>query len=168
MRKTTADLILRPRHPTDDAFLFGLSDRLFTAYSLHPTGSMASMLSERGALTRLAVPEASPEARPPAGFFVLGFERLGRSFGPWHRPAVARLNAIGVQPDLQGRGVGRFLLEHAEALARGEGAVSLTLMTAETNARARRLFASAGFQILLVLERAYARGQRGVVMTKPL
>jgi ribosomal protein S18 acetylase RimI-like enzyme len=64
--------------------------------------------------------------------------------------------------------VGRFLLDHAEALARGEGAVSLTLMTAETNARARRLFTSAGFHRLLVLDRAYARGQRGIVMSKAL
>ena len=102
------------------------------------------------------------------GFFVLGFEHLAKSFGPWESPAVARLNAIGVQPDLHGRGVGRFLLERAEAVARDEGAVSLTLMTAETNTRARRLFGAAGFQRLLTLEHAYARGQRGIVMSKPL
>ncbi len=81
---------------------------------------------------------------------------------------MARLNAIGVHPELQGRGVGRFLLEHAEAVARDEGAVSLTLMTADTNVRARRLFTSAGFQIMLTLDQAYARGQRGILMSKPL
>jgi ribosomal protein S18 acetylase RimI-like enzyme len=99
---------------------------------------------------------------------VLGFERLARGFGPWQRPAVARLNAIGVQPDLHGRGVGRFLLDQAEIVARDGGAVSLTLMTAETNVRARRLFLSGGFQLLLTVERAYARGQRGLVLTKAL
>jgi hypothetical protein len=41
-------------------------------------------------------------------------------------------------------------------------------MTAETNTRARRLFLAAGFQRLLTLEHAYARGQRGIVMTKLL
>jgi GNAT superfamily N-acetyltransferase len=163
MRKTTADLILRPRRPSDDAFIYPLSDRIFAAYSIRPTGSMASMIAEQGALVRVAERQAQP-----AGFFVVALERLARSFGPWPRPAVARLNAIGVQPDVQGRGVGRFLLSRAEELARDEGAVSLTLMTAETNARARRLFASAGFQQLLVLDRAYARGQRGIVMTKAL
>jgi ribosomal protein S18 acetylase RimI-like enzyme len=163
MRKTTADLILRPRRPSDDAFIYRLSDRIFAAFSIHPTGAMASMLSEDDSLVRVA--QRGPT---PVGFFVLGLERLARSFGPWERPAAARLNAIGVQPDLHGRGVGRFLLDHAEALARGEGAVSLTLMTAETNARARRLFASAGFHRLLVLDRAYARGQRGIVMSKAL
>jgi ribosomal protein S18 acetylase RimI-like enzyme len=163
MRKTTADLILRPRRPSDDTFIYGLSARIFAAYSIHPTGSMASMLGEGGALVMVA-----ERAAEPVGFFVLAFERLGRSFGPWQRPAVARLNAIGVQPDLHGRGVGRFLLDRAVTLARDQGAVSLTLMTADTNARARRLFVSAGFQRLLVLERAYARGQRGIVMTRPL
>jgi ribosomal protein S18 acetylase RimI-like enzyme len=163
MRKTAADLILRPPGAPDDAFIYRLSERIFAAYSIHPGGSMASMLAEGGAITRVAERGALP-----VGFFVVGMEHLGRSFGPWRRPAVARLNAIGVQPDLHGRGVGRFLLDHAEALARAEGAVSMTLMTAATNTRARRLFASAGFQDLLVVDRAYARGQRGVVMTKPL
>jgi ribosomal protein S18 acetylase RimI-like enzyme len=197
MRKTTADLILRPRRPSDDAFIYPLSDRIFAAYSVHPTGSMASMLAERDAIVQVAErrydggaetppnpPDSSGPPRSavgaivtakrrgfpsgPAGFFVVALERLGRAFGPWARPAVARLNAIGVQPDLQGRGVGRFLLERAEGLARAEGAVSLTLMTADTNTRARRLFASAGFHQLIVIERAYARGQRGIVMTKAL
>jgi ribosomal protein S18 acetylase RimI-like enzyme len=169
MRKTTADLILRPRRAADDASIYRLGDRVFAPYSIHPRGAMASMLAERGA--RIWVIGERSTGEPPStvvGFFVLGFERLARSFGPWQRPAVARLNAIGVQPDLHGRGVGRLLVEHAEAVARDEGAVSLTLMTAETNARARRLFVSAGFQRLLTLERAYARGQRGIVMSKPL
>jgi ribosomal protein S18 acetylase RimI-like enzyme len=175
MRKTTAELILRPRRPADDGFIYRLSDRLFAPYSRHPTGSMASMLAERGARAFVAEREGSgaltrldPGAPGPAGFIVLGFERFARAFGPWQRPALARLNAIGVQPDLHGRGVGRFLLDRAESVARDAGAVSLTLMTAETNTRARRLFAGAGFQALFTLERAYARGQRGIVMTKAL
>jgi len=168
MRKTTADLILRPRRAADDAPLYRLSDRVFAPYSIHPTGAMASMLAERGALSWVAE-RANGTSKPAVvGFFVLGFEHLARSFGPWQRPAVARLNAIGVQPDLHGRGVGRLLLEHAEAVARDQGAVTLTLMTAETNTRARRLFAAAGFQRLLTLEHAYARGQRGILMSKPL
>ena len=180
MRKTTADLVLRPRRPADDGFIYRLSDRIFAPYSRHPTGSMASMLAERGALAFVAEvgrdggPSEGPSNPPrrglsgPAGFIVLGFERFARAFGPWQRPALARLNAIGVQPDLHGRGVGRFLLDRAESVARDAGAVSLTLMTAETNARARRLFVAAGFQVLFSLDGAYARGQRGIVMTKTL
>ena len=177
MRKTTADLILRPRRPTDDGFIYRLSDRIFAPYSRHPTGSMASMLAERGAEAFVAEagqmggrPPAPGGAQTPgpAGFIVLGFERFARAFAAWQRPTLARLNAIAVQPDLHGRGVGRFLLDRAEAVARDAGAVSLTLMTADTNVRARRLFLAAGFQVLFTLERAYARGQRGIVMTKAL
>jgi len=163
MRKATTDLFLRAKRPSDEGFIYKLSDRVFAPYSLHPVAAMATMLDEPGSLTMVAFRGASP-----AGFFVLGVERLTRSFGPWKRPALARLNAIGVEPDLVGRGIGRFLLDHAEDLARAEGAVSLTLMTAESNARARRLFEQSGLQPLYVIERAYARGQRGIVMTKAL
>lgn len=163
MRKTTADLLLRPRRPSDDDFIYRLSDRIFAAYSIHPTGSMASMIGERDA--RVVVAE---EGRSRVGFYVLGFERIERPFGPWQRPSLSRLNAIGVLPVLHGRGLGRLLLDHAEALAREEGSVSVTLMTADSNIRARRLFTSSGYAQLFVIERAYARGQRGIVMTKAL
>ncbi len=163
MRKTTTDLILRPRRAADDAPIYRLGNRIFAPYSIHPSSAMTTMLAERGARTWVA-----ERSSIMVGFFVLGFEHLARSFGPWQRPSVARLNAIGVQPDLHGRGVGRLLLEHAEVIARDLGAVSLTLMTAETNVRARRLFAAANFQRLLTLEHAYARGQRGLLMSKPL
>jgi len=164
MRKTAIDLLLRPRLPSDDDFIYRLSERVFSAYSLHPTGSIASMLGERGARTVVA-----EQARAPVGFYVVGVERLDHPFGPWQHPALARLNAISVLPALHGRGIGGLLLEHAEELARDdEGAVSMTLMTAESNRRARRLFAAAGYARLFVLDHAYARGQRGLVMTKAL
>lgn len=164
MRKTTTDLLLRPRRAADDDFVYRLSDRVFAPYSRAPSGSMASMLAEEGARSVIA-----ERAGKPVGFYVLGVERLDRPYGPWERPALARLNAIGVLPSLHGRGLGALLLQHAEALARDEeSAVSVTLMTAETNARARRLFASAGYASLFVLDHAYAGGQRGIVMTKAL
>jgi ribosomal protein S18 acetylase RimI-like enzyme len=163
MRKTTSDLTLRPKRPADDDFLFRISDRLFAPYSVHPASAMASMLSERGA--RVMVAETR---RAPVGFFVVGIERFPRPFGPWKRPALARLNAIGVSPEAQGRGVGRFLLGHAEELARDDGAVSMTLMTADTNHRARALFRLAGYHELYALDRAYAKGQRGIIMTRAL
>src|SRR5262249_34975578 len=163
MRKTIADLLLRPRQPSDDAFLQRLSLRLFSAYSVNPDRATASMVDERDAVTMVAELGGAP-----VGFFVVAFQRYPRAFVPWQPAALARLNAIGVVPEQHGRGVGRFLLDEAEALARDGGAVSMTLMTADTNARARRLFSSAGYLTLYMQQRAYARGQRGVVMTKAL
>jgi ribosomal protein S18 acetylase RimI-like enzyme len=163
MRKTTAGLILRARRPSDDRFIYRLSERAFAPYSVSPTRAMASMVEEPGAVTMIA-----RRGSAPVGFFVLAFARIGRPYGPWQRPVLARLNAICVTPDAQGRGVGRVLLECAEDIARGEGAISLTLMTAETNTPARGLFESAGFLRLYEQEGAYAGGQRGFVMTKLL
>ncbi len=149
--------------PSDEAFVFGLSQQVFAVYSIQPIRAMASMLADPDAAALVA--ELNGER---AGFFVLSLDALGRPFGPWARPLIARLDAIAVDPDAQGRVVGRFLLEQAEALARARGAVVMSLMTAEKNHPARRLFASAGFLELVRIPVAYARGQTGVAMNKPL
>jgi GNAT superfamily N-acetyltransferase len=163
MRGTTAELRVRPMRPTDEAFVLGLSRQVFAAYSIQPIRAMASMLADPSAAALVA--ELNGER---AGFFVLSLDALGRPFGPWQRPVIARLDAIAVDPDAQGRGVGRFLLARAEALARARGAVVMALMTAEKNHPARRLFTSAGFLELVRIPVAYARGQTGVTMNKPL
>ena len=164
MQKTMADLVLRPRRPDDDAFIYRLSEVVFAAYSRSPTAALDTMLREPAA--RVTVAE---QAGAAVGFTVVGIERRDRPFGPWERPALARLNAISVLPGLAGRGLGARLLEHAEIMAEDEeGAVSMTLMTAETNTRARRLFKSAGYSRLFTVEHAYAGGQRGIVMVKAL
>lgn len=163
MRNHTAELLARPLLPSDDVFISSLSERVFAAYAWRPVRTTAGMIQERG--SRAMVAEL---AGAQAGFFVLGIERLGRPYGPLRDPAVSRLNAIAVLPTLHGRGVGRFLLERAEELARAEGAVSMSLMTAETNHPARSLFMSAGFIPLFGLADAYIHRQRATVMTKPL
>jgi ribosomal protein S18 acetylase RimI-like enzyme len=163
MPKTIADLYLRPRFATDDLFLEQLSLRLFSPYTAHPDRATLAMVDERDAVTMVAELGGAP-----VGFFVVALQRHARAYGPWQKPSLGRLNAIGVVPEHHGRGVGRFLLDEAEATARDKGAVSMTLMTADSNARARRLFVSAGYQQLYMLQRAYLRGQRGLVMTKAL
>jgi ribosomal protein S18 acetylase RimI-like enzyme len=50
-----------------------------------------------------------------------------------------------VEPFARNRGVGRALLEYAEALARGEGLRYVSLMVTEENDPARHLYDSAGF-----------------------
>ncbi len=87
MRKTTADLSLRAHRPSDDGFIYPLSDRIFAAYSIHPTGSMASMLAEDGAMAFVAERGAAPfAAAQPVGFFVLGFARLLAELWPLAAP----------------------------------------------------------------------------------
>jgi ribosomal protein S18 acetylase RimI-like enzyme len=163
MRTDSAELRIRPRHAGDDAFIDALSERVFAAYARDPRNTTRSIVQDRAAETRIG-----ELGTMRVGFVVVELHRLERNFGPWSRPVVARVNAIAVRPDAQGRGIGRSLLAAAEAIARAHDARSLSLMTAERNGRARRLFESAGFSTLAPIEDAYRNGQRGIAMIKAL
>jgi ribosomal protein S18 acetylase RimI-like enzyme len=80
----------------------------------------------------------------------------------------AHLDAIAVSARTRGRGVGRALLEHAEALAHSAGARTMVLVTADSNLAALDLFLRSGFEISARLPRFYARGQNALRLTKRL
>lgn len=58
----------------------------------------------------------------------------------------SELLEIAVQPARQGRGYGKALLAQAIALARRNGAVRMFLEVRESNARARKMYTSFGFE----------------------
>lgn len=58
----------------------------------------------------------------------------------------SELLGIAVQPAMQGRGYGKALLAQAIALARRNGAVRMFLEVRESNARARKMYTSFGFE----------------------
>lgn len=58
----------------------------------------------------------------------------------------SELLEIAVQPAMQGRGYGNALLAQAIALARRNGAVRMFLEVRESNARARKMYTSFGFE----------------------
>lgn len=60
------------------------------------------------------------------------------------RPLL-NVHDLAVLPEWRGRGVGRALLERAEARARARGCCRLTLEVQDANTRARALYASFGF-----------------------
>lgn len=64
---------------------------------------------------------------------------------------VQTVAGLGVHPDVQGRGVGRALLEAAVAEARRRGATRLTLRVLGHNGPARRAYERAGFTVEGVL-----------------
>jgi ribosomal protein S18 acetylase RimI-like enzyme len=154
---------LRLRRPADDGFIHTLAAQVFAPYSFDPVRDMESMLAESGARAELAEVGAAR-----VGFFVLRLERHARDFGPWPRPVLARLNAIAVRPGFQSRGIGRVIMDRVEELARDAGAVALTLTTAQSNFKARRLFEASGFYQLAPLPDSYARRERAIAMIKPL
>jgi ribosomal protein S18 acetylase RimI-like enzyme len=160
------ELEFRPRaalEPSDHHFLESVGARVFAHYSRDPRSVVRAMSAAPGALVEVA--RAWGE---PVGFFVVGITRLARPFGPWERPATAHLDAIAVEPALQGAGLGTKLLARAEVAARSSGAVGMSLMTAFDNHRARRMFASAGYRAIVSVNRAYTADQPAVVMMKLL
>jgi ribosomal protein S18 acetylase RimI-like enzyme len=65
------------------------------------------------------------------------------------RPLL-NIHDLAVVPNYRGRGVGRALLQAAEAHARREGCCKLTLEVQDDNARARALYRSFGFDDFVV------------------
>jgi ribosomal protein S18 acetylase RimI-like enzyme len=62
----------------------------------------------------------------------------------------AHLEAIAVAVNAEGRGVGKALLEAAEAAARERGALSMSLHVFASNVRARRVYERAGYDEELI------------------
>ncbi len=60
---------------------------------------------------------------------------------------TSHLNLITVEPDFQCQGLASWMLAHWERLARTQGASCQTLDVAESNPRARRLYARHGFAV---------------------
>ena len=84
------------------------------------------------------------------------------------RENVADLIAIAVAEELRSRGIGGRLLAHALAFAESSPSKprEVWLVVAEDNARAQRLFQSAGFRLGKGLG-IYPAGQRALRMIKP-
>jgi GNAT superfamily N-acetyltransferase len=72
------------------------------------------------------------------------------------RSDLAILWDIRIAPGYRGRGVGRALLETAEAWASARGCRELKVETQNVNVPACRFYQAAGFELHVVLEDAYA------------
>lgn len=85
-------------------------------------------------------------------------------FSTFAARSLLNVHDLSVVPEARGRGVGKQLLAHAEALARSLGCAKLSLEVLEDNERARAVYASFGF-------RDYELGgvaRRTLFLTKPL
>jgi GNAT superfamily N-acetyltransferase len=116
-----------------------------------------------------AHPEAIdlPEDQIAEGY-VSVFEEDGRLLGfatvlP-RGDGFAQLDALYVEPDAQGRGIGRRLTEHAVEAARGHGAIGLNLIA---NANALGFYEKCGFQILAEVQTPWGRGVRMALPLSP-
>ena len=113
-------------------------------------------------------PLASPAPAPPAerpffrpgvdpqdvlvaelvdGGALVGYVHLGPALPLESAAHVLEIKGLAVDPDHQGQGFGRLLLEAAAAEARARDARRLTLRVLSPNERARALYTAAGFAV---------------------
>lgn len=78
------------------------------------------------------------------------------------------LNLIGVHPDFRGAGVGGFLIDSLEQMARDWGSRRVTLMVSDFNEGAIRFYRSRGYWELGLLKDASISGIGEHVMVKDL
>jgi ribosomal protein S18 acetylase RimI-like enzyme len=79
---------------------------------------------------------------------------------------------LAVLPTFRNRGLGRRLLERAEETARAERRRGMSLIVADANAGARRLYERAGYREAarrpMVKEGWSGEGREWVLLTRPL
>ncbi len=78
----------------------------------------------------------------------------------------ARLYTLAIDPDCQGQGVGRLLVEDQLAHFRAEGASRVYLEVRSDNTRAIGLYEKLGFKIVRKLPKYYEDGRDGVRMMR--
>jgi len=99
----------------------------------------------------------------------LVFRAAGRTRGcPWYdRPDVSSFGQFGVEPELQGRGIGSAMLAHAENRAKETGAKEIACDTAEPAAHLIKWYRNRGYRFV-----EYARwdvtNYRSVILSKKL
>jgi ribosomal protein S18 acetylase RimI-like enzyme len=142
-------ITIREATAGDRAFILALADRL--ADFDRPPWRSAEEIADAD---RLALAAQLDAPSPQHALFVAELE--GRAAGcllMWTledyflQEHHAHVSVIAVHDDMQRRGVGRALMEHAEAWARARGHRRITLSVFESNRRAQRLYEEAGFAV---------------------
>ena len=144
-------LLVRPARPADEADLARIDLATWT-----PASSPASPPSEPAAYAFFG------ERATPADVLVAeldgavaGYVKLLPVTPLPSHAHVLQIGGLGVDPEVQGHGAGRALVEAAVHEARARGARKLTLRVLGCNATARRLYERCGFVVEGVLEREF-------------
>ncbi|AWN22150.1 GNAT family N-acetyltransferase [Deinococcus irradiatisoli] len=165
---TNAALVLRPATRDDLGFLQELLPR-FVSFGLPPGQDEGAVLAgaAQHLMAALAAPqsdsalliawiEAEDEAPRRAGFLRLDTER------PLFGAPFAYLADLALAEWAEGRGLGKLLLAQAERWAEEQGLKQVQLHVFATNARARRLYAQAGYsEVTLGLSKLLGRRRGG-------
>lgn len=139
-------LAVRPARLEDEAALYPIDQATWTA-DVSPSGAADQPLLDRETLPDVLVVEEDGA--------VLGYVRLHQPGPLPSHVHVLTVNGLAVDPEHQGRGLGRRLLVAALDEARRRGARKVSLRVLAPNARARGLYASCGFVVEGVLREEF-------------
>lgn len=84
------------------------------------------------------------------------------------RPGRFDLYWIAVDPDFQGKGIGKILLEQTEYYAKQDGATHMYIETGSFNESGNRLYKAADYKLMGVLEQYYNDTQHKHIWGKKL
>ncbi len=115
-----------------------------------PTHLWASDLALFEAVVAGTAPDSFAEVATDNANNVIGLILVTLRDELMSRAPSAHLEAIVVAPEARGSGLGRRLLERAEALAADRGAQSLSLHVFANNHRARSLYDASGYDSELI------------------
>jgi GNAT superfamily N-acetyltransferase len=140
---------IRPCLPADREFISALVTR-FSEFALPDWRSS----DEIDRTNRLSLQKALEHPEPGAAILVaedetqgpVGFIHLQTQVDYFSGERHGYISDLAVSKSVEGRGVGRILLEAAESWARSNGYRLLTLYVFAANARARQVYERDGFQ----------------------
>ncbi len=144
---------IRAFRPSDLETLAAMDQSCFPPGIAYSRQQLAGFIAAPGARTWVAT-----EGATSVGFLV--GERIGRE--------TVHINTIDVLEAWRRRGVGKILMDAAEAWARSKGAKAISLETSRDNRVAQRFYQSRGFTKVGEIEGYYQDGKTAWVMVKRL
>jgi ribosomal protein S18 acetylase RimI-like enzyme len=148
---------VRPARPSDAPFVRVLAKKVFCIY-----GPYDEILHDWFGLDFTLTLIATIEGRP------VGFAMLGMASLTIADTGFSELMAIAVEPEIQKKGLGAFLLRAIEDEARKNGVERVYLHTAQDNIPARRLFSKQGYKPDRIKIGFYPNGQDALFMSKEI
>lgn len=123
---------------------------------------------ERAANSECYLAIIGDHARPRIAGVILFEEQEKATFPPFFlKPHVCHFAQFGVDPDIQGRGIGRLLLETVERRAREKGATELALSMAEPDRDLYDFYVKRGYRFIEHWQWPYTN-YRSCILSKAL
>jgi ribosomal protein S18 acetylase RimI-like enzyme len=149
-------VMLRRAAPSDSLFIGKLSKEVFTIYGPYEETLSGWFKSGKGITTILACQDR----------IQIGFAMLSEPSLKYDLQGASELLGIAVEPEKQGKGIGRMLLRAIDVTSADLGIKWLLLHTAADNLPARRLYEKTGYKPLEIKKSFYPEGQDAIMMYK--